>query len=241
MTGVERVRAGSRARTPDPAPTVRDTRSVDRVLSAVLMPLGPAMAAVARLFAQDDTRIGERLAADQGGEAWLAVAGWIILFTMVPGAYAALRLARRGSPVLTLWTGALLIPAYLGMSALGAIDAAAHAGLAIGLPPQTASQLAGAAFGAPTVALPVLVFVVGHIVGTVLLGVLVVRARLLPIGWGVAIALSQPVHLVATILGLPWLDLLGWGTTAAGMAALALVALRTPDDEWDLPPAPRSR
>ena len=238
MTGVDERKASARA---GRLVRVRDTRPGARALAAVLMPIGPAMAAVVRFFAQDDAHVGERLASDPASQAWLAVPGWIILFTLVPGVYAALRLTRRRSPVLTLWTGALLVPAYLGMTALGAVDAAAYAGLAIGLPPQTASALATAAFGAPTVALPVLVFVVGHITGTVLLGVLVVRARLLPVGWGVAIALSQPVHLVATILGLPWIDLIGWGTTAAGMAALARVALRTPDDEWDLPPLPPTR
>ena len=45
--------------------------------------------------------------------------------------------------------------------------------------------------------------------------------------------------LIATILGLPWLDFLGGGTTALGMGMLGWRMLHTPDDEWDLPPLKR--
>jgi hypothetical protein len=51
-------------------------------------------------------------------------------------------------------------------------------------------------------------------------------------------AVSQFVHLAAVIGGWPVVDLLAWTTTAVGMAFLARVVLRTPDDEWDLPPLP---
>lgn len=216
----------------------RDTRLFSRTISAILMPIGPAAIALLRLFAQDDTRAGELLAADSGEQIWLDIAGWIALFTLVPGVYAALHLTRRYRPLLTIWTGAFLVPAYLGMTALVSINAAAYAGIALGLSPQTASELGVAAMGAPAVGLPVLVFVVGHIVGTVLLGILVVRARLVSLPWGILLAVSQPIHLVATVLELPWLDFVGWGATAAGMAALAVRVVRTPIDEWDLPPHP---
>lgn len=232
MSAVETPRTAAR----HDVPQVRDPRSFRRVLGALLMPIGPAVVAVLRLVAQDDTHLGERIAESPGSQLWYGIAGWLVLFTLVPGAYAAVHLARRRRPVLAAWTGAFLIPGYLGMTALIAPGAAAHAGLAIGLAPAVASELAGAAFGAPGVAVPVLVFVVGHIVGVVLLGVLAIRARLLPAAFGVALAASQVVHLVATILGLPWLDFIGWGTTALGMGLLGWRMLHTPDDEWDLPP-----
>lgn len=214
----------------------RDLRRFRRVVGAVLMPIGPAIVAVLRLISQDDTHLGESIAGSPDAQIWYGVAGWLVLFTLVPGAYAAVHLARRRRPVLAAWTAAFLIPGYLGMTALIAPGTAAHAGLAIGLTPAVATELAGAAFGAPGVGVPVLVFVVGHIVGVALLGVLAIRARLLPVGFGVALAASQVVHLVATVLGLPWLDFLGWGTTALGMGMLGWRMLHTPDDEWDLPP-----
>lgn len=232
MSVTEPARTAARQAVPE----LRDLRSFRRVLGAVLMPIGPAVVAVLRLVAQDDTHLGERIAASQESQFWFGLAGWLVLFTLVPGAYAAVHLARRRRPVLAAWTGAFLIPGYLGMTALIAPEAAAHAGLAIGLSPQVASELAAAAYGAPGVAVPVLVFVLGHIVGVVLLGVLAIRARLLPVAFGVALAASQVVHLIATILGLSWLDFIGWGTTAVGMGLLGWRMLHTPDDEWDLPP-----
>ncbi len=49
--------------------------------------------------------------------------------------------------------------------------------------------------------------------------------------------MSQPLHFVAfVILQNRYLDTLSWGLTALGLAVCAVVVLRTPDDEWDLPP-----
>jgi hypothetical protein len=79
-------------------------------------------------------------------------------------------------------------------------------------------------------------FVLGHIVGMVLLGSAL--WGLIPRWAAVAIMVSQPLHFVAfVILGSQPLDALAWGLTAVGFAACALVVARTPDDEWDLSPA----
>jgi hypothetical protein len=67
----------------------------------------------------------------------------------------------------------------------------------------------------------------------------VARAGVVPLWAGVAIAVSQPFHLVsAVIVPSRLMDLtLGWGLTTIGFAMVALAVLRTPDDAWDLPPA----
>jgi len=55
----------------------------------------------------------------------------------------------------------------------------------------------------------------------------------------IALVVSQPLHLVAVITDSRWLDLLAWNLTALGMAFLALRLLRTPNDDWELPPRGR--
>ena len=55
-----------------------------------------------------------------------------------------------------------------------------------------------------------LVFVVGYIVGTVLLGVASLRGRLMPAAVAVALIISQPLHLVSVITAQPVLDLVAW-------------------------------
>ena len=216
-----------------------DLRTFDRILAAVLMPIGPATIAVSRLIAQDDTTLGEQAASGSSAYALAGVLGVVALFTLLPGAYAALRVTRRGAPRLTAWTSAFLIPGYLGATALAAPSAAAWAAVSLGLPAETASEIGGAAYAAPGVMVPAFVFVIGHIVGTVLLAISAARARVMGLAMAIAFALSQPVHLVATITSLPWLDFLAWGTTAVCMGVLAWHVLRTPNDEWDLPPLAR--
>ena len=78
-------------------------------------------------------------------------------------------------------------------------------------------------------------FVVGHIVGSVLLGLAFWRSGVVHRGWAVAMVVSQPLHLLAALTANHPLDLLGWGLTALAMGAAAVALLRTPDDHWDVP------
>ncbi|TFV87415.1 hypothetical protein [Blastococcus sp. CT_GayMR16] len=210
-----------------------DVRRFDRRVAAVLMPIGPAAVAVLRfvLPAEPATHPGaQRLV------VWL---GLVAVLTLLPGALAAIRLLRRYTPRLATWTAALLVPGYLGMTALIVSDAAILAAIDLGMPSRQVTELSDAIFALPTMSILVLVFVVGHILGTLLLGIAAFRARLMPRPVAVALAGSQFVHLAAFLGGWPLLDLLAWTTTAVGMAFLARVVLRTSDDEWDLPPLPR--
>jgi hypothetical protein len=49
--------------------------------------------------------------------------------------------------------------------------------------------------------------------------------------------LSQPGHVFAfVVFPSPVMDALAWGLMALAFAICAVTVLRTPDDEWDLPP-----
>jgi hypothetical protein len=89
----------------------------------------------------------------------------------------------------------------------------------------------------PTASTLLGLFVIGHIVGTVLLGLALLRSRAVPAWVAVALVVSQPVHLVSFVTGLAWLDLVaGWGFTAVGFAGAGGALLRMRDDDFDLPP-----
>ena len=95
----------------------------------------------------------------------------------------------------------------------------------------------------PVSGLGIGLFVVGHIVGLILLGIALRRARVVPLWVAVATAVSQPVHFVSAVL-IPsrLLDVvLGWGLTTVAFAAIGLAILRMRDDDWDQPPLPVSR
>ncbi len=86
----------------------------------------------------------------------------------------------------------------------------------------------------PTIGVATGIFVVGHVVGTVLLGIALVRSGRIPAWAGWAVAVSQPIHFVATVfLGSPQVDFVGWSLTAVGMAVVARELLRH-DSQADL-------
>jgi len=159
----------------------------------------------------------------------------------VPGAYAALRLLRRYRPVLTAWTGALLIPAYLALTAGAMLGAADLAAIEFGVAPDEVTARSVALLATPMMASMLLLFVVGHVVGTVLLGIAACVARVIPLWAGVLLAISQPLHVTAVVIQSRPLDLAAWGLTAVGMGFLAWRVLRTPDDAWELPPIGSAR
>ncbi len=214
-----------------------DPRRLDRWVAAVLMPVGPAAVAVLRFTVPADP-VGESVAADPQAQRIVLWCGVVAVLTLLPGALAAVRLLRRHVPLLATWTAALLVPGYLGLTALVAGDAAVLAGTEVGLSPDQVTGLGEAVLALPPFTLLMTVFILGHILGTLMLGVAALRARLAPPPVALALAVSQFVHLAAVIAGLPWLDLLAWATTAVGMAFLAAQVLRTRDDDWDLPPVP---
>lgn len=218
---------GQRARRPR-----ADLRRLERVAAAALMPIGPAAVAALRyLYVDPATRHVDPAA--QQAVLWLGVVG---LFTLLPGAYAALKLLKRSAPRLAAWSGAFLIPGYLAMPALLAVDAFVAVAPGVRLDAATEDRILDALMALPHLSVLVLVFVVGHVVGTVLLGVAMIAGRAAPLVVGVLMTVSQPLHLTAVIIGNPTLDLTAWGLTALGMGILALGVLRTPNEEWDLPP-----
>jgi len=217
---------------------VRDTRRFRRVTAAILMPIGPLLIAFMRLQG-DGSDTYDAIVANPSGQ-WLSTAvNWFALLSLVGGAVAAVHLTMRRAPVLATVTGAILITAYIAMGALSAMDGIAWGAVQVGMDRASSDALIEAAFDGPIITLPLLIFVLGHIVGVVLLGVLAIRTRFMPLWFGLLFTVSQLVHLVATFSGIPWLDFTGWATTAIGMGVLAWHVLRTPDDVWELPPTPR--
>jgi uncharacterized protein YcgI (DUF1989 family) len=81
--------------------------------------------------------------------------------------------------------------------------------------------------GHPSIDVATGVFVLGHVIGTVLLGLALLRSGRIPPWAGWAITVSQPLHFVATvILGSPQVDFVAWSLTALGMAFVARELLR---------------
>ena len=78
-------------------------------------------------------------------------------------------------------------------------------------------------------------FVLGHFLGTILMG-LALRGSIPTVGW-LAMLLTTPVHFLAFVfLQLPALDMAAWLLMTLSFTYCAVKVVKTPNDEWDLPP-----
>jgi hypothetical protein len=217
--------------------TGTDVRPVSRWFAALILPIGPAAIALLRYFLPYDTvddmstitnKIVNNL--DRGSLVlWL---GFIGILTLVPGAYVVGRLTRRRAPWLTAVALLLVVPGYLALPWMASSDVFVWSAGTAGLDPEAITRAAEATH--PTMDIAGFVFVAGHVIGTVLLGIAMWRSRIGPRWAAVATAISQPLHVIAAVvLASHALDLAAWGLQAAGFAAVGWVILRMRDEDWE--------
>jgi hypothetical protein len=229
---------------PVATPTVplrHDVRTLQRrVAAAVLLVPGTAVA-VGRLFTTDDANTRaflDSVAADSTRHLTFTLLGFAAALTVVPAFLAAARLARPRRPLLTTVALGVNLVAYLGGSVMFAIDSMYLAGGS--LPPgqrEGAAALIDAVWSTGISGIGTFCFVIGHVIGAILMG-LALRGSIPTVGW-VAMIVSQPAHVVAfVVLQNAVVDALAWGGIALCFAFCAAAVLRTPDDEWDVPPRP---
>lgn len=212
------------------APAIRRGIPLSVWVVALLLPVGPLAIAVLRLvlpyYTESDTAgVVAAVEADPGRQSaviWLAYVG---ILTLVPGLFVAARVCRDAAPRLTAWALALGVPGYLSLGMFLGDD---HLLWSVsGADISAADAVAVVEAGHPSIDVAIGVFVIGHVVGTVLLGLAMLRSGRIPAWAAWAIAVSQPLHFVATlILGSPRVDFAAWSLTAAGMAVVAREVLR---------------
>jgi hypothetical protein len=213
------------------APARRSSPPFSTWATALLLPLGPAAVAVLRLVLPYYTAgSSEEIVADvgrhPGAESAVLWLGFIAVLTLVPGVIAAASLCRAAVPRLTSWALALAVPGYLALAVMLATDHVLWSAQEAGLSTTQTADLLSAAH--PTIGISTGIFVVGHVVGTVLLGIALVRSGRVPAWAGWVIAISQPLHFVATVfLGSPQVDFVAWSLTAVGLAMVARELLRS--------------
>lgn len=220
--------------------TSADVRRSSRWFAAAILPVGPIAVAVLRLVLPYDTpddgaTLAAKVLAEPGRMSlvlWLTLVGAL---TLVPAALFVGKLARRGAPRLTAAALLLLVPGYLVLPWLGTGDGLLWAGAKAGLDVEALTRLNDAIH--PSTLLSIGIYVFGHVVGTVLLGLALWRAQVVGRWAAVLVVASQPLHFVAAmVLQNHVMDFASWGMQAVGFVAVAVAILRLPDEEWDLPP-----
>lgn len=220
----------------------RDGRTLRRVAAALIMPLPALAIATQPLYRPgydtiETDAVIDAVAANPGAQTLFVWTGALAMLTLVPAFLAAARLARRRRPLLATWAAGVNLVAYLGTGlGFGALDLATEVAAGPGLDRSTMVAFIDGYATHGVFNLGVGLFVIGHIVGAVLLG-LALRGTV-PRWAAIAMIVSQPLHFVAfVVLQNRYLDAASWGLTALALTVCAVAVLRTPDDEWDLPAA----
>jgi hypothetical protein len=214
----------------------RQHAGFDRRALAVIMPIGPLAIAIVRgilpyYTTDSNTTLATQAAAHQGTEGLVVWLTFIAMLTLIPGVITVGMLARRGAPRLGTIGLVLSFAAFMSLfwSTVAGSDNVALGAARIGLSPALTGRLLDSIGAVPAIGLGTNLFVAGHILGLVLLGIALWRGRVLPSWAALMIAASQILHLIfAVIVPVHALDGVAWGLTAVGFAAAALVLVREP-------------
>jgi hypothetical protein len=222
-----------------------DARTVWRTLLAIAGPPLALYVAIARFllpYDMSDTpeMIFDKLVAHPGFTMISMWIGIVLAPTCIAGVVAVGWLSRRRVPLLTTIG---LILAVVGFTCLAAGNSFGEVSTALVASHPDMDRATSYALGAgleldPVSNLTGTLFVFGHLIGTIILGLALWRSRSVPSWAALLLAVSQPIHLASVMLGNRPLDLVGWGGTAVGFAAAGWALLRLNNDDFDLSPMP---
>jgi hypothetical protein len=216
--------------------TRADVRPVSRWVAALILPIGPAAIALLRYFLPYDTvddvpTIVNKIVDNLDRSSLVIWLGYIGILTLVPGAYFVGKVTRRRAPWITAIALFLVVPGYLSLPWTASSDLFTWSAGTAGLDPASIAKAVDVTHGSMNLAGAI--FVLGHVVGTIVLGLAMWRSQIVGRWAAVAVMVSQPIHFIAAII-VPnhTLDLIGWGLQAVGFAAVSWVILRMRDDDW---------
>jgi hypothetical protein len=206
----------------DPGPTA------GRLLAVTIAAVGPLAVAAIRLLLPSDTTDDSAIVVAktlthpelQAAVLWL---DYLALLTLPLAVLLVATRAVRAAPVLG---GIGAVVAWLGFATLpwtAALDPVPLAARDAGIGADASARLLDALAVVGPGGIESAVFVAGHVLGTVLLGLALWRA--VPRWVAVVIAVSQPLHFVAAVvLASHVLDAVAWALTALGFAATVALA-----------------
>ena len=219
----------------------RDLRTPRRIATAISIVLAPLSVGVVRATVP--------LASSSGGRAAIAAAAAnlamarvelvavVVASLLLPFAIVGLtRLVMRRAPVFAMLGGCLALVGWAMIPSLVTSDAVTYEMARIGTDSAQFASLWEQLNGNFAVNMLFTVFIVGHELGTLLLGIGLARARVVSLWAAAAVVIGIILHPVSFIVGTRAVDVLAYALVTAGSVAAARAVLITPNDAWDLPP-----
>ena len=220
-----------------------DDRSFYRTALAVVAPLPMVVMGLSYLLMDipGDGPFQEMVDAatrQSGLFTWLPSLSLLWSAFLIPAMIAVAAVTRRTSPRLTAVAIALTVPGF-GTGLSGPNDTLmAYVTQRDGLDVATVGELDKALWGPPSVGVGSLLFIVGIVIGLLLLGIALARSGAVPVFFGVALAVGGFTHPFLSPLG-HVVTGLGLWVAAVGFAGASVALLRTSND--DFAPAPVGR
>ncbi len=222
---------------------VPDDRGFYRTALAVVAPLPMAVMGLSYLLMEmpGDGPFQDMVDAAARQSALFDWLPWLTLLWfgfLIPAVIAVAAVTRRTSPRLTAVAIALTVPGF-GTGIAGPNDQLmAYLTQRDGLDVTTVGELDKALWGLPYVGVGSLLFIVGIVIGLLLLGIALARSG--AVLFGVALAVGGFTHPFLSPLG-HVVTGLGLWVAAVGFAGASLALLRTSNDDFAPAPVGRSR
>jgi len=169
---------------------------------------------------------------------FIAIAGLAVVLTVSTAMQGLGRLIQGRSPRLALIGTPLATVGWMMVAVLVTLDAVAYELSSSGIGSAAAGALLdrvgnnlfpSQAFG---------IFLIGHLLGTLLLGVGLLRSGRVSAWASIAVIAGDVLHPIAYVVAhLQVLDVIAYLVLAAGLAGAARAVLATPNKDWDLAPS----
>jgi hypothetical protein len=203
------------------------------------MVIGPLAVAVVREVIPYGTT---GLADHPGVYPLLGTAEVVAVFTMGFAMLGLGRLVQPRAPILALIGTPVALLGWTMIAVLGTVDSYVYEMGQTSIGGAAREHLAAGLMANSEIGLFVGLFILGHLLGTLLLGAGLLVSRRAPTWAGIAVVAGTVAHPIAfLVLGSHLLDAVSYLVLAAGMTMAARAVLAIPNAEWDLAPAPRPR
>ncbi|MBU2666349.1 hypothetical protein KOI35_22865 [Actinoplanes bogorensis] len=206
-----------------------DIRTVSRRFGAASLILGPLALAIPLTVTDESAPVADQLR-DYAGHSGLALTSNLLLFPLMLLVPAMVYAGRLATPKLGFFGGGIAAFGWLcGLIGIGG------GGILLYQASQQADQGAAASMveavnGDPVYGTLVGVFVLGHLVGMIVLGIGLLRAKMVPT-WAAALFTAYPVlHFAGNAVN-PIVDTVAGVVLLVGCVVLATRLVRTPGEE----------
>lgn len=214
-----------------------DIRTVSRAAAVVSVVGGAVAVSLPLTVTGDEEAPAAQQLGDYAAHSGVALAANVLtlaVILMVPAMVVTARLARRQAPTLAFVGGSLAALGWLaGLMSLGMSQIALYQGASLS-DRAAAAGFVDAINGDPVFGTLVGVFVLGHVVGMIVLGVALWRSRAVPV-WVAALFVAYPVLHFVGHAGPVAVDYVARVALLIAAVAIAVRIARTPNVEWDAP------